>query len=449
MSSELSISGFIDNHVESLKAISFRQFFTEFQSLFYPNYEISFMDNLLEMSKKEYEGKFVVHHEKLFSYGLMHNADTINDIRKRLAALGLSENEDYQLTKFSDPSRHGGHTTKTVYMLTPEGFKLALMRSQNHKKNTSDVSKYAKYYVLLDKVIGYYDEYHQRLNDALSSVKDDKINEQSNLINQLQSLLTSHDLNTQKRFQMISSKQDLLLEIATETNYYSAKRIDCVARKEPFFGMTFVLMEDHNDDLFIRTHFIHGKCSQLTNRMIDLVSRNFTSSDAYSIVRCHQIVIPPIYFEREHNITEQAYRVFKEIRSQKVRDYNQLIDDSDVSSEKITVRNIPISWNTSYIDYKPNNFFEYDEIITIFTDLLQKTEGCSYNTPTSDILFKIVNDTEKDYEEDFYQIEQQSKYKTRIEAEIACSCAIEILENDMPTTSFYPNEEGDKSSQCN
>ena len=89
----------------------------------------------------------------------------------------MCENEDYQLGKFSQLRKQGGTSTKHVYMLTPECFKTILIGATKHKKHTTDVLKYRKYYLFLEAVVGYYMKYQLGLERAMSVAKDGTIHE--------------------------------------------------------------------------------------------------------------------------------------------------------------------------------------------------------------------------------------------------------------------------------
>ena len=93
-----AINEFIERQVALFKKIALREFLIQFQSKFYPEQDISFMDYFLELSKHENEGQFIVHHEKLFEYGITKRSCS-GDVKERLDALAMSENEDYLLRK--------------------------------------------------------------------------------------------------------------------------------------------------------------------------------------------------------------------------------------------------------------------------------------------------------------------------------------------------------------
>jgi hypothetical protein len=61
-----------------------------------------------------------------------------------------------------------GQTTKKTYMMTPDVFKMCLMRCKNTRK-------YADYYLILEKVFVYYHRYEKAYLNSLCSGKDDKI----------------------------------------------------------------------------------------------------------------------------------------------------------------------------------------------------------------------------------------------------------------------------------
>ena len=65
-----------------------------------------------------------------------------------------------------------------LYMLTPNAFKLCLIRAKNSKE-------YAKYYLLFEKMYGFFKDYRTLYQNKLISMKDDKIDEQSKKIDEI------------------------------------------------------------------------------------------------------------------------------------------------------------------------------------------------------------------------------------------------------------------------
>jgi hypothetical protein len=75
-----------------------------------------------------------------------------SDVKDRLDALGLVENEEYNLRDVPQVRKSRGDVIKKVYMLTPEAFKKCLMRAQRRPKQTVDPVMYCDYYLLLEKI---------------------------------------------------------------------------------------------------------------------------------------------------------------------------------------------------------------------------------------------------------------------------------------------------------
>ncbi len=91
-----TINDYINHLVDTNTSIVLRPFAEELHKKFYPNTEISFMNDFLEMASQENEGKFIVHHQKLIDYGIATSTQSSN-IKNRLISLGLDEDNDYLL----------------------------------------------------------------------------------------------------------------------------------------------------------------------------------------------------------------------------------------------------------------------------------------------------------------------------------------------------------------
>ena len=137
----------IQNLIETEAKMSLEDFFKNIHQKFYSDYDISFMKYFLELTTQE--GEFVVHHEKLIEYGIVTSKQS-SDVRVKLNALELVEDQDYQLRDVSELRPQGGYSTKKVYMLTPEAFKKCLMRAQRRPAQKVDPVIYCDYYLLLE-----------------------------------------------------------------------------------------------------------------------------------------------------------------------------------------------------------------------------------------------------------------------------------------------------------
>jgi hypothetical protein len=123
--------------------VDYNQYFKLVQSRFYPEIDISFMDYFLSLIDHSHE--FIIDDIKLLEYNAIDNldSDTIIDM---LNDNLLIENQDYiiSIDTILVPN-------KKKYILTPEAFKLCLMRTEN-------TDKYLKYFLLHDKCFHYYNK---------------------------------------------------------------------------------------------------------------------------------------------------------------------------------------------------------------------------------------------------------------------------------------------------
>jgi len=167
----------ITNFINEMIATSAKPTILEFvHKRFYPEQDIAFMNYFFELASQENEGKFVVPHQKLIEYGIATSGRS-GDIKTRLESLGLEEGPDYTLRDISQRKKSGsGMSNKkitapggaednlrdisqvnkktrgpapNVYLLTPEAFKMCLIRARRYNGQTIDVTKYANYYLFL------------------------------------------------------------------------------------------------------------------------------------------------------------------------------------------------------------------------------------------------------------------------------------------------------------
>ncbi len=73
-------------------------------------------------------GEFIVPGEKLKEYGVLNNICTSSKIKRLLDESNFIENEDYQVSNVGQQWKESrGIKKKTIYMLTPNTFRLALI----------------------------------------------------------------------------------------------------------------------------------------------------------------------------------------------------------------------------------------------------------------------------------------------------------------------------------
>ena len=121
----------------------------------------------------------------LQKYGISSLNSTTNDIKKMLIQNEFIENKDFKLgnvSQFNNSS--GGRGNKNEYYLHPRAFKICLMRSLKTKK-------YAKYYLLLEECIKYFNDYQIELNKKYIIKLKNKIIKKDHKIDHLEEKLNT------------------------------------------------------------------------------------------------------------------------------------------------------------------------------------------------------------------------------------------------------------------
>ncbi len=168
----MKIQEYINNNVNNLTKLDMLEFFKHIHANYYNELDITFMEYFLSLCGKEHE--FCVEQEKLIQFGVLSADNKSNHVKRTLTEqLLLVENEDFHLLpnvgqQMKSTGKGSGVKYKNVYTLTPYALKLALIRSKNTKV-------YARYYILLEIVFKFYNEYQYLYQQKLLSMKDDKI----------------------------------------------------------------------------------------------------------------------------------------------------------------------------------------------------------------------------------------------------------------------------------
>jgi hypothetical protein len=160
--------------IQIQKQIDIIEYVKEVNKIEY-NIDIDFINNLIDLVSKN---ECCIHHNLLQKYGICNLKGTTNDIKKLLDQNEFEENKDYLLRNVSQQLLSGTKYKKEYY-LHPRAFKICLIRSLKTKK-------YAKYYLLLEECIKYYNDYQKILkekyfvsiiekNKIVVKEKDDKI----------------------------------------------------------------------------------------------------------------------------------------------------------------------------------------------------------------------------------------------------------------------------------
>ena len=161
--------------IEEQRIINIIDYVKEINNLYY-KIDIDFIDEFLELVSKN---ECCIHHNMLKKYGILTLNGTTNNIKKLLEQYDLEENKDFRLQILIQSAPKGGCTHKNEYYLHPRAFKICLMRSLKTKK-------YAKYYLLLEECIKYFNEYQNKLKEKYNINLKLKIESKNNKICQLE-----------------------------------------------------------------------------------------------------------------------------------------------------------------------------------------------------------------------------------------------------------------------
>ncbi len=168
-----AIVAFINEVMVAIEMIALKDFMMRYRERFCPDLDLTFMDYFLQLSKRENRNKFIVHHDKLFEYGITITTES-SKVKQRIDLLELVESVDYRLAKVSEPVKQGGVVTKNVYHFTPSAFKKILLAARPHARHEINVDRYRDYYLFLEEVVGYYNEYQQLHKDRRNAMLTDE-----------------------------------------------------------------------------------------------------------------------------------------------------------------------------------------------------------------------------------------------------------------------------------
>ena len=144
-----SISEYINYLIENQINVNIIDFVKEINKLEF-KIDISFINEFVELVSKN---ECCIHHNMLQKYGIISLKKGSTDIKRILEQNEFEENKDFEIRNVAELRSQGGTSNKIEYYLHPRAFKICLMRSLKTKK-------YAKYYLLLEECIKYFNDYH-------------------------------------------------------------------------------------------------------------------------------------------------------------------------------------------------------------------------------------------------------------------------------------------------
>jgi len=165
--------------IDNLTKVDLITYFRNVQSYYYNDIDITFMDYFLD----NYTGKnkFNISTDKFIEYNIISYKRVNKQIKKLISKNNLIEGEDYSINVVGDnifPYKFftsSVFVSKAIYTFNANSFKLCLLKSDNS-------NKYIKYYLLLEKIFKGYIEYQYYINTKISLIKDNKIDNKTQLI---------------------------------------------------------------------------------------------------------------------------------------------------------------------------------------------------------------------------------------------------------------------------
>ena len=206
-----SISEYINYLIESQINVNIIDFVKEINKLEF-KIDISFIDEFVELVSKN---ECCIHHKMLEKYGIISLKKGSTDIKRILEQNEFEENKDFELRNVAELRSQGGTSNKNEYYLHPRAFKICLIRSLKTKK-------YAKYYLLLEECIKYFNDYQNELKNKYIIKLKFKIDKKDNKIDKLEeklNIIINDNKNTKKYNEEIikrSKKMELQLNEALE-----------------------------------------------------------------------------------------------------------------------------------------------------------------------------------------------------------------------------------------
>jgi len=289
-----TIEKYISYLIENQININIIDFVKEINKLKY-NIDISFIDEFIELISKD---ECCIHHDMLQKYGISSLNSTTNDIKKMLIQNELIETEDFKLGNVSQFNSNGGRGNKNEYFLHPRAFKLCLMRSLKTKL-------YAKYYLLLEECIKYFNDYQNELKEKYIIKLKFKIDKKDNKIDKLEeklNILINDNKNTKKINEEIknmnkeiikrSKKMEIQLNEALEKLDISNDKLDD-ANEE---------LEDFNEKL------------DITNNTLSKVSKKLDIAVEDRVIKTKKSATLEYFIVMKNNEMEYKYYI---IRGQK------------------------------------------------------------------------------------------------------------------------------------
>ncbi len=418
--------------------VAMNAFMMRYRESFCPDLDLTFMDYFLELSKRENRGQFIVHHEKLFEYGITIDAQS-SRAKEKVDVLKFVKDVDYRLTKVREPVKQGGVVTKNVYHFTPLAFKKILLAARPHARHEINVDRYRDYYLFLEEVVGYYNEYQQlhkdRRNAMLTSENVNLSEQVSNLTEQIGNLTTQHEQQMAEQTRNVAEQKAQIAQLLgyaqSTTNTLDdvkdeltdTKNILIETQEEVTTAKSYLEDKSYHSTKNPSNENLHHyfAATKYVKKCGDEVAKFVTGQRKYVINTMnkyveednHKIAVPPFYNANGVDLRQNAQEAFKLKRREVVKAYNdrvaadakafntellkeirahnklhpdniRIYELEKLKPKKITVGAITVKFAKLQFTYTQNEYMSFDEVLKVILDTNRSTQSSPMDSSDSE-----------------------------------------------------------------
>ena len=299
----------------------------------------------------------------LQKYGISNLKGGSKDIKRLLEQNNFIENKDFELSNVAEFRPQGGSSIKNEYYLHPRSFKICLMRSKNTKI-------YAKYYLLLEECIKYYNDFQIELNkkyiiklknknkekDILIKEKDNKIDileEKMNILLKTNKQILEDNKNTK----IMNEK---ILEDNKNTKIINEKILKRSEKMELQLNETLEKLDitnDKLDDTYEELEITNEKLDS-TDKTLMQVAKKLDIATEDRVIKTKKSATLEYFIIMYNNSCEYKYYI---IRGQK-RYINKKKEQLDGYNEIKSIECCPnanILWNLSLREEELKNNIDF------------------------------------------------------------------------------------------
>lgn len=273
------------NLVNNLNNLQFKEYFDFAKSSCFNDINLDFMEELMQIARSKY--LYVVDHTELQRFGVLKNIKTSGSILRCLNNYFIRPDRDYKAHETNVPRKQGGLSKRVEYFLTQAAFKKLLMRAEN-------CEQYADYYVLLEMIISFYNEYRIMYTERLLQDSENNI---ANLNRRIEELLA------------LGHRTNNSVEVLKTQNTELTQKVDEV--------------KTHNEELLEKVSDVEGELTTVNKKLTD-TTNEFTTKleviqEAVDVI-VEQRTIPPenpillqefALIQMTDTTTHEVYRIIR------------------------------------------------------------------------------------------------------------------------------------------